>query len=124
MTTTQPKPVPKGLAARGRSLWREVTQNYSMNPAEAVILHELCRVVDVLDRLNTELAATDVLVGGSRGQLRPNPLFATIVEFEKMADLLSRRLALPDDYAGVKRSASAAAAGKASAAAKTRWQGA
>ena len=79
MTT---KPAPRGLAARGRSLWREVTTSYSMNPAEAVILHELCRVVDVLDRLAAELAASDdVLVGASRGQLRPNP-FGTIVEFE------------------------------------------
>lgn len=122
MTTTQPtKPAPKGLASRGRSLWREITTSYSMNPAEAVILHELCRTADVLDRLADELAVSDLLVGGSRGQLRPNPLFATIAEFEKTADLLSRRLALPDDYAAVKRSASASTAGKASAAAKTRW---
>jgi hypothetical protein len=56
--------------------------------------------------------------------MRTNPLFATIVEFEKAADLLSRRLALPDDYLAAKRTASATAAGKASAAAKNRWQGA
>jgi hypothetical protein len=114
MTAKQP---PKGLKARGSSLWRSTTQRYSTNPAEAEILTELCRAVDTLDRLNTELATVDTVVVGSEGQPRAHPLFATIVEWRKSAELLSRRLALPDDMAAAKRSASAVAANEA------RWRG-
>jgi hypothetical protein len=113
-----PKPAPKGLKPRGRALWRAVFAIYSLNPAEELILHELCRVADRLDCLNAELDAAEPVVRGSEGQPRAHPLFATVVEWEKVAELLSRRLALPDDHLLVKRSASAARSANA------RWAGA
>jgi hypothetical protein len=88
-----------------------------MNPAEELTLHELCRTADVLDRLHAEITATDAVVKGSRGQPRANPVYAMRVEWVRMLELLTRRLALPDDYAATKRSDSA------SNAANTRWKG-
>ena len=110
----QPKP-PAGLQARGRALWRDVTDRYQLNPAEGLILHELCRTADILDALHSELVTAQLVVTGSTGQQRPNPLLAARNEAEKTLELLSRRLALPDDLAASKRSRTAAKA------AQTRW---
>ncbi|WP_156763823.1 hypothetical protein [Mycobacterium sp. 852002-50816_SCH5313054-b] len=107
-------PAPRGLNSRGRAFWKAVTERYEMNPAEALILHELCRVADELDRVDSELKiAGELVVNGSTGQPRAHPLLAVRVELEKTADVLSRRLALPDDRLAVKRSNNAAQAGKA-----------
>jgi hypothetical protein len=113
---TKPAP-PTGLALRGRTFWRQVVDRYALNPAEQQILWELCRTLDVLDELNAERATADAFVKGSEGQPRPHPVYAMIVESQKIAVLLSRRLALPDDMAREKRTASAVVANKA------RWQG-
>jgi hypothetical protein len=99
------KPAPKDLLTRGRATWRAVHARYELNPVEELLLHELCRVADVLDRLAGELASNVTVVG--------------VNELEKLlktAVLLSRRLALPDDFAAVKRTSSAENA------ANTRWK--
>jgi hypothetical protein len=99
------KPAPKDLQKRGRATWRAVFARYELNPVEELLVHELCRVADVLDRLAGELA-TDVTPAG-------------VNELEKLlktAVLLSRRLALPDDLAAVQRTWSAEKA------ANTRWK--
>jgi hypothetical protein len=114
---TKPAP-PKGLAARGRMFWRVVVDRYRLNPAESQILWELCRTLDELDELNAERVGVDAFVKGSEGQPRPHPVHAMIAEKRNTAVLLSRRLALPDDRAREKRTASAVTANKA------RWQGA
>jgi hypothetical protein len=101
------KPAPSDLQKRGRATWRAVFGRYELNPVEELLLHELCRIADVLDRLAGELA-NDVTAGG-------------VSELEKLlktAVLLSRRLALPDDLAARQRTWSAEKA------ANTRWKGA
>ena len=103
---------PRGLKPRGRALWNGVVAVYSLNPAESLILHELCRTADLLNRLNAELARAELLVTGSQGQPRAHPLLSVVIETEKVVELLSRRLALPDDRVRAKRSLSAAEAGK------------
>lgn len=49
MTTER---APSGLAAKGRRLWRELTELHDFGPAERVIVEEACRIADRLDRLD------------------------------------------------------------------------
>lgn len=62
------------LGPAGAATWAELTEIYDFAPGEAAIAVEICRTVDLLGRLNAWLGASDPLVNGSRGQLRPNPL--------------------------------------------------
>jgi hypothetical protein len=89
------KPPPVGLNASGKTLWRTIIGEYELDPAEFVLLHQLCRAVDVLDRLNVDLAGMGVTVSGSTGQPRVKPLLAEIREQVKLVDRLQMSLALP-----------------------------
>jgi phage terminase small subunit len=70
---------PAGLADRGRRLWREVQANWELDPIEAVLLAELCAAVDQCERIRAELTEAGLLVTGSAGQPRANPLLARIL---------------------------------------------
>jgi hypothetical protein len=95
-TRAQRKSSPKGLAAGGKAVWRSVIDaGYALDPAELVLLHRLCRAVDVLDRLDIELEDMGICTGGSTGQPRANPLLSEMREQVKLIDQLQRSLALP-----------------------------
>lgn len=116
MTDIKPiaKPPPRGLQTSGKALWRSVLSNYVLDSAEVVLLHQLCRAVDLLDRLHADLAEMGVTVSGSTGQPRPNPLLGEVREQVKLVDRLQQALALPltGENAGVRRSASRKAAAR------------
>jgi hypothetical protein len=96
-------------------LWRNIIQNYVLDPAEVVLLHQLCRAVDVLDRIAADLAEMGVTTMGSQGQPIANPLLNEQREQVKLVDRLQQALALPltGETAGVRRSASRKAAARA-----------
>ena len=50
--------MPARLQARGRKLWREVTEAYDLaeKPAELTMLEEACRIADRLERLDEILS--------------------------------------------------------------------
>lgn len=50
---------PKGLAARGRRLWREIAEEHDLDPMQKVILEEACRTADRLDRLEEKLSGRE-----------------------------------------------------------------
>ena len=51
-----PRP-PRGLKTPGRRLWNDVQANYSLEVHEELLLLELCRTADTLDRLARQIAA-------------------------------------------------------------------
>ena len=110
MTDIRPtaKPAPRDLRTSGKTLWRNIIGAYVLDSAEVVLLHQLCRSVDVLDRLHADLAEMGVTVSGSTGQPRANPMLNEIREQVKIIDRLQQALALPltGENAGVRRSAS------------------
>lgn len=46
---------PKGLAAGGRKLWRQITTDHELDAAQMVQLVEVCRTKDQLDKLDLVL---------------------------------------------------------------------
>lgn len=111
-----PRP-PAGLAARGRSLWRQIQMRYELDPLETQLLTELCRTLDSCDRMRRELAGGPLTVTGSTGQPRVNPLLGALESQVKLADRLASSL-------GVSMPGSAGAgngAGHQRKAARTRW---
>ncbi|CAM3108588.1 hypothetical protein BST27_18575 [Mycobacterium intermedium] len=111
-----PRP-PAGLQIRGKALWRDVVSTYVLDPAELALLVELCCTVDEIDRLTCALSAQEMVVTGSTGQPKANPLLAELREHRKVSERLAAALALPipGESAGRRRSR------QAKSAAQTRW---
>lgn len=66
-----PRP-PKGLTARSRRLWRESTAALVFEPAELVVLEQLCRTVDLIAAADASIVRDGLLLQGRFG-LRSNP---------------------------------------------------
>jgi phage terminase small subunit len=96
-----PRP-PSSLAAGGRRLWREVHQNWELDPIDTALLTELCAAVDQCERIRTELKSAKLLVEGSTGQPRVTPLLGALHAQEKVVDRLacSLRLSVPGEAHG------------------------
>jgi hypothetical protein len=98
-------------------LWDSVTASYVLSPAELALLTRAARAADRLARIDNELADSALIVAGTNGQPRPNPLIDAANATERVLDILLRSLALPlpDETAGKVRSPSAQMA------ARQRW---
>jgi hypothetical protein len=109
---------PPGLGASGRTFWRNIVAVYELSPAEAQLLVQACRVVDLLERIDLQLVAEDLTVAGSRGQERAHPLLTVAVEQRRTLEALLNAMALPfpDEVAGRRRSPVQVAAAQA------RWR--
>ena len=86
---------PDGLGSAGGELWRSIRSVYELAPHEEELLRQAARAVDLLDRINTELASSPLVVEGSTGQLRPHPLLGTVAMHRQSLEHLLRALALP-----------------------------
>ena len=45
---------PRGLGSAGRRLWRQVVDQYELEPGSRALLIEACRSADLCDRLATD----------------------------------------------------------------------
>lgn len=70
--------VPAGLNAGGRSLWFDVTAAYELRPDERRLLEAAARTLDETAKLERALKRAPATVPGSKGQDRPNPLYAEV----------------------------------------------
>lgn len=50
---------PKGLGARGRRLWKDITEQHELDPMQRVLLEEACRCADRLDKLEEKLSGRE-----------------------------------------------------------------
>jgi len=116
MTTKKP---PTSLGPAGRRLWRRVVDEFELNPVELELLAQACPLVDQLARLNALIEADELVVEGSMGQPRANPLLDDV---RKHVDVLNRvmmgmRIPTADEFEG-----RAAPSVLAQRAAQTRWR--
>jgi hypothetical protein len=94
-TATHRKHYPPGLGRRGKLLWASIIDYATLDPCEEVLAERLCRAVNVLDRIDAELADMGVVVSGSERQPVVNKLLHEQREQVKLIDQLQRSLALP-----------------------------
>ncbi len=112
---------PRNLAAAGRSLWRSVVDTYELRPDELLLLEKACRTADESARLDEETRTAPLMVTGSTGQQRHNPLLNEARQTRALLGALLKQLALPDEesrHAATAHNNSA----RAMTAARARWQ--
>ena len=106
---------PAGLGDKGARLWAEVTGGYKLRHDELDVLEDVCREADLIDKIEHDLVTSDLLVGGSQGQLVVNPLVSEARQHRATKMSLWKRLALPDPVV------QAEASNQQRAAAQSRW---
>lgn len=110
--------VPEGLGDKALLVWTEITDEYELRADELRILEDACREVDLVERMEEQLAKESLLSTGSMGQTVAHPLVQELRQHRAVIKSLFGALKLPDDDAQPgERSASAR---KAAAA---RWGG-
>jgi hypothetical protein len=100
---------PPGLGAGGRALWRDITEDHELDPAQRVQLLEACRAKDRLDKLDGLLRgdvdtwAKLVVDVNSDGQIFELRVTQGLVQANATANLMKQLLAalrLPDEATG------------------------
>lgn len=84
-----------GLPSTGADVHQAVCDAYDLNPAELVLLGQLCATVDEINALSTATERYGTLVESGHG-LRLNPAVAEITGKRKLFLALVTALALPD----------------------------
>lgn len=112
------KRAPVKLKAAGRTLWRSVSDSYELREDERQALEAACRTLDELRRLEEALADAPVVVKGSKGQTRTNPLFAEVRAHRLTLRQLLRSIGLVDEEGG---GAGYTRSSAGSALARQRW---
>lgn len=107
---------PKGLAKRGAALWKAIADEYDLRADELRVLEDACREVDLVERLEAELATQTLTVNGSMGQPVPNGHLAELRQHRAAVARLLGSLKLPDESPTVGSSS-----GSAVKAAAARW---
>jgi hypothetical protein len=113
-------PVPPGIAAPGRELWRTLTNVYQFDTRELIVLRLACRQADMVDGLEQALEAGGLIIAGSAGQDRLSPIPTELRQSRLALSRLLGDLSIPSE-AGAGPTAASRRARKASA---SRWSGA
>ena len=95
MSSVNPPRVPDGVGPAGRTFWKKITSTYELSLGELALLVRVCKTLDLVARIDRELAGAALLVPGSTGQMRANPLLEAKVAQERVLELLVRGLGLP-----------------------------
>lgn len=87
---------PKGLDKRGRRLWREVVSDFDLGSDELILLESACRTLDLVVKIDAALLNESLLVAGSMGQQRENPLLSESRQQRAVLARLLLQLKLPE----------------------------
>lgn len=104
---------------QGNALFAAVTEKYELDADEMKVVAMACQSADDLAALEAALVGAPVVVTGSTGQQRVNPLFAEIRATRALIGQLLGRIKLPDAGAGAAKSEFNTA--RARKAAGVRW---
>jgi hypothetical protein len=96
MTTTKNPAPPKGLAAGGLDLWRQIIKLGPFRADHLRLLSDACREADLIDRLEEELRTAPTTVLGSMKQTVEHPHVAEIRQHRMSLRYLLKALDLPD----------------------------
>lgn len=93
---TTPK-APSGLGLPARRMWKGVVAGYELTTTELELLGQACRVLDTIARMEAALADEPMIVAGSTGQPKANPLGREIREERLLLARLLDQIGLPTD---------------------------
>ncbi|WP_458116980.1 hypothetical protein [Arthrobacter sp. D2-10] len=105
---------PRGLEAKGKRLWKDITSNYELRADELDTLEDICREADLIVLLEKELDGADLIVTGSQGQDVANPMISELRQHRATKKALWASLKLPDE-------GGATAGNQQREAAQSRW---
>jgi hypothetical protein len=111
---------PANLGERGEQLWDSIIPAYELRPDELSILTDACREADLIERLNAELATSELTTKGSMGQEVASPFVSEIRQHRTVLAGLLAKLKIPDSPASGARKAAKTSADR-SKAARARW---
>lgn len=118
MSTSKPR-TPSGLSAKAATFWRNSVKLYDFRLDELVTLEQVCREIDLIDRMEDLLAPTaskTMIVKGSMGQKVSHPHLSEIRQHRATLNSLLKALGMLDAVAeGQERSS------RARVAANARW---
>ena len=117
---------PPRLGTAGRRLWRSVADVYELRPDEQVVLEKAARTADDCERLDLALLDEPLLVAGSMGQQRHNPLLHEARQTRALLATLLKQLnlAAADEPVGAAwrdRGGPSKGSQRAMKAARARW---
>lgn len=107
---------PTGLGAKAKRVWTEITGSYELRVDELRLLEDACREIDLIERLESDLRGSDLVVRGSQGQPVVSPLVQELRQHRGVLARLFGALKLPDE-----ESAAGERSSSARAAAMARW---
>lgn len=90
-------PAPKGLATKGKRLWKETASNYELRADELDTLEDICREADLIATMEEGLDGAPLLLKGSQGQDVVNPLISELRQHRATKKSLWASLKLPDE---------------------------
>ncbi len=95
--TTVPR-APRGLKTRGRAVWRELHEqfDFAADPHRHLLVEDICRTTDVIDRLQSVVDTEDLRVRGSQGQPVAAPAIGELRAQRALLGQLITRLGLPE----------------------------
>lgn len=122
-------PSPAGLGTTGRKLWDDIARQVAgdgleLDTIERRVLRDACFTADDLAVIEAALEDASVVVEGSTGQPRVNPLFDEARKARALIATLLRQLDLDDPEAVGRGRGSRTTSTAARAAASVRWHGA
>lgn len=88
---------PKGLQARGRAFWKNVTAVFELSVDETELLVEVTRTIDQCESLAAVLEHDGLTTTGASGQVRAHPVIAELRASRLCLSRLLGQLALPDE---------------------------
>ena len=91
---------PKRLGPAGRKFWRAIMADFQLaGPHESALLEQACRELDIIDRLDDELADADLVINTPAHGEVANRLLSEVQQHRTAFRLLLRDLKLPADPA-------------------------
>lgn len=111
---------PEGLGVKALAVWDGITTDFDLRYDELQVLEDCCREIDLIGRLEKDLAVSDLVVEGSQGQPVSSPLVTEIRQHRATLARLFAALKLPVD-AGMAKQEAEDRSSSARKAAQARW---
>lgn len=92
--TDETHPVPRGLKAAGRRLWKATTNSFVLAEHELALLLQACRTADALDALQAHIESDGVLDESAQGR-RAHPALVEIRQQRAVFARLIAQLGIP-----------------------------